>query len=190
MADKQLLAQIAHLLRPHATRIANMVARAVVQLADDSKKLQLLQLGVLAGETVDNAEHFQPYGFTSVPLAGAEALVVFPNGDRSHPIVIGTPDRQYRPTGGEAGSVTLYHYKGGSVTMLANGNIQLTPGPGGEVIVSAGGTTDRLVTVSEFTGHTHGATTIIAPGGGGGGPCTGVTGGAASVPGTQKLQSE
>jgi hypothetical protein len=54
-------------------RVANTIVRGVVQLADDGKKLQLLQLGALAGETIDNAEHFQPYGFSSVPLAGAEA---------------------------------------------------------------------------------------------------------------------
>lgn len=128
--------QIRHHLRPLVTRLANTIARAVVQLVDDSTKLQLLQLGVLAGETVDNAEHHQPYGFSSVPLAGAEAIVVFPNGDRSHPLVLAASDRRYRPTGGTPGQVTMYHHEGATVTMVA----------GGEVLVSNGGTAEALAT--------------------------------------------
>lgn len=111
-------------------RIANIVARAVVQLVDDAKKLQLLQVGVLAGETIDDAEHCQPYGFSSVPLAGAEAVVVFPNGDRSHPLAIAVSDRRYRPTGGQAGQVGLYHYLGAVLVMLANGTVEIRSAAG------------------------------------------------------------
>jgi phage baseplate assembly protein V len=184
--------QLRLLLRPLATKIANTIARGVVQLADDGLKLQLLQLGVLAGETIDDVEHFQPYGFSSVPLAGAEAAVAFPNGDRSHPIAIAVTDRRYRPIRGEGGQVNLYHYSGSKLTMLANGNIELQPGPGGEVLIrDEGGTVDRLVKKSEFDGHTHGPGTFTTPSaGGGGGPVTGASGGAAAVAGTQRLRSQ
>ena len=156
--DRETLSQLSHLLRPLATRLANTVARAVVQLVDDDKKRQLAQLGVLAGETVDGAEHFQPYGFSSVPLAGAEAVVVFPNGDRSHPLVVATSDNRHRPTGGEPGQVTMHHYKGAKVTMLENGDIEVTPGPSGEVLVSDGtGGAEPLVKLSEFMAHGHAA---------------------------------
>lgn len=172
-------------LRPLATRIANTVARAVVELADDTKKLQLLQVGALAGETIDGAEHHQPYGFSSVPLAGAEAVAVFPNGDRSHPLVIVASDRRYRPTGGQPGQVTMHHYSGAKVTMLANGNIEVQPGPGGEVLIKdAAGAVDRLVKKSEFDGHTHPGTGLACTGG----TVSGATGGAAAVAGTQKLR--
>jgi phage baseplate assembly protein V len=157
--DRDLLGQVGHLLRPLATRVANTVARAVVQLADDSTKLQLLQLGVLADETVDGAEHHQPYGFSSVPLAGAEAVVVFPCGDRSHPLVIAASDRRYRPTGGEPGQVTMHHYSGSVVTMRENGDIEVTAvgntifhgaavGPTGEGVVVGTG-------IDPFTGQTY-----------------------------------
>lgn len=188
--SRELLDQLGNLLRPHATRVANMVARAVVQLADDGKKLQVLQLGVLVGETLDGAEHHQSYGFSSVPKAGAEAVAVFPNGDRAHPLVVAVSDRRYRPTGGEDGQVTMYHYTGSKVTMLANGNIELEPGPGGEVLVTTGGATDRLVKKSEFDGHTHGPGSFTAPSGSSGGPVTGVSDGATAVAGTSLLQSE
>lgn len=44
MISRELLDQLRHLLRPLSTRIANTVARAVVHLVDDSKKMQLLQI--------------------------------------------------------------------------------------------------------------------------------------------------
>jgi len=69
---RDMLDQMRHLLRPIATRVVNSIARGVVQLVDDSVKMQLLQLGVLSGETIDGAERFQPYGLSSVPLPGAE----------------------------------------------------------------------------------------------------------------------
>lgn len=100
------------LLRPLATRIANMVARAVVQLADDAPRLQLLQLGAGPGETRDGCERFQEYGFTSVPLAGAEAVVIFPNGRRDHGLVVAVDDRRYRLTDLEPGDVALYRAGG------------------------------------------------------------------------------
>lgn len=163
--DRKLLEDLTnHVLRRISNRIANTVARGVVKLVDDSKKLQLLQLGVLAGETVDGAEHFQPYGFSSIPKGDAEAVVIFPNGDRSHPIVIGAPDRRYRPTGGQSGQVDLYHYSGSKVTMLASGDIVMKPGPGGKVLVDDGaGGTEPLVLRSEFLGHGHATAGTGAP---------------------------
>lgn len=178
------------MMRPLATRVNNMVARAVVQLVDDGRKLQMMQMGVLADEDVPDAEHFQSYGFSSVPLPGAEAVMLFPNGDRAHPLVIAASDRRYRPIGGVGGQVDIYHYKGAKVTMLDSGDIEVTPGPGGEVFIrDSGGTADRLVKKSEHDGHTHGPGSFTTPSSGGaGGPVTGVSGGAASVPGTQRLR--
>jgi phage baseplate assembly protein V len=188
--DRDTLAQLKQLLRPLATRIANSIARSVVQLVDDEKKLQLVQLGVLDGEDVPEGEHHQPYGFSSVPLAGAEAVVVFPNGDRSHPLVITASDRRHRPTGGEPGQVTMYHHGGAKVTMLANGNITVRPGPGGQVLVDDGSGAEPLVKRSEFLTHGHpiiaqAATTPCA------GPVTGAAPGSSlTFPGTGVLRAK
>ena len=51
--DRNTLDQLRNLLRPLATRVANSIARGVVQLVDDGKNPQLPQLCVLAVETVD-----------------------------------------------------------------------------------------------------------------------------------------
>jgi len=192
---REMLDQFSRLLRPLQTRIANSIARAVVQLVDDGKKLQLVQLGVLAGEDVDDAERFQNYGFSSVPLAGAEAVVLFPGGDRAHPLLLAVDDRRHRPTGSQPGEVTVYHHTGAKIHFQDDGDIEVQPAPGREVFIrSSGGSADRLVKRSEFVGHVHEATTgspvgtLAAPSGGG--PVTGHTAGAVSVAGTQALQAE
>lgn len=144
--SQDLLRQLEHVLRPLRLRIANMIVRGVVHLPDDAKKLQKLQVGGLAGETIDGAEHFQPYGFSSVPLAGAEHVTIFPNGDRSHPITIATSDRRYRPTGGEAGEVTVYNHTGAKSTFTKDGDIIATPAAGRKVIIKDSGDAGALPT--------------------------------------------
>src|SRR5690348_16559691 len=128
---REMLGQLEQLLRPIRTRLFNIAMRGVVRLADDGKKLQTLQVSVDKGtDPVGNAEHHQPYGFSSIPLAGAEAVVIFPNGDRGHPLVVATSDRRYRPTGGKAGEVTVYNNVGAKITMTKDGDIVATPAPG------------------------------------------------------------
>lgn len=117
MIARDVLAQVTQLLRPIRVALANSIARAVVQLVDDAKKQQMAQVGVLEGEDVDDAEHFQPYGFSSVPLPGAEAIVLFPGGDRGHPLVPVVSDRRYRPTSGQAGEVVLYTDEGDKIRL-------------------------------------------------------------------------
>lgn len=162
-SDRSTLVQLRHALRPLATRVANAVARAVVQLVDDGKKLQVLQVGVRAEEDVDDAEHHQPYGFSSVPLEGAEAVVVFPNGDRAHALVVAVSDRRYRPTGGQPGEVTLYNNANARVILKADGTIEAR---------SAGGTAVALATKADvqalrdaLTAHTHAFGTLACTGG-------------------------
>lgn len=138
--SRQLLEDIRHhLLRPLANRIANLAARAVVTLVDDARKLQLLQIGVLADETLDEAERFQEYGFTSVPVAGAEAVVVFPNGDRGHPLVVAVDDRRYRPTGLQPGEVAVYHKDGAIVKFTTAGDVVVSPKAGRSVLLGGSG---------------------------------------------------
>lgn len=158
--DRGTFDQLRQMLRPLATRIANIAARATVKLVNDGKKQQLVQLGALPGETIDDAEHFQPYGFSSVPLGGGEAVVIFPNGDRAHALVVAVADRRYRPTGGEPGEVTVYNNTGAKMTLTKDGDIIAEPAPGRSFIVrSPGGTEEPLVTRSEFNAHTHAVAT-------------------------------
>lgn len=91
--------------------MAGVLARGVVVLANATRKLQSLQLRITAGEVKDDMEHLEPYGFTSCPLEGAEALAGF-IGDRSHGVVLVVSDRRYRLPGLKGGEVALYTDEG------------------------------------------------------------------------------
>lgn len=145
-----MAAPIRHHTRPIWQAIRNTVARAVVHLVDDGRKLQRVQLGVLADETVDDAEHFQPYGFSSVPLVGAEAVAIFPGGNRAHPLLIAVADRRYRPTGSDPGEVTVYNHTGATAVFKANGDIVLTPAPGRKVRIGGDSASDPPALSSEL----------------------------------------
>ncbi len=194
--SRELIDQLGHLLRPIGTRVANMIARGVIQRVDDSTRMQLVQIGVQHGETVEGekgAEHFHPYGLTSVPLTDAESVVIFPDGDRSHPLVIVTSDRRYRPTDGDPGEVGLHnHIEGCRVKLLDSGDIEIQPAPGRQVFIrEEGGHAEPLVRRSEFLSHGHVivATAAVSPCAG---PVTGAAppGSSVAFPGTAKLEAE
>ncbi|EKN3612546.1 phage baseplate assembly protein, partial [Yersinia enterocolitica] len=79
--------------------LSNMLVRAVVRRLDSSSKNQMLQIQMIADELKDNIEHLEPYGFTSAAHTGAEAFAAFPDGDRSHGVVLVVADRRYRIKG-------------------------------------------------------------------------------------------
>lgn len=97
--------------------ITNIIDRAVITAVDTTSKCQMLALELIAGDPKENIEHLEPYGFTSVPFPGAETLAVFPDGDRSHGVVIVAADRRYRLKGLKGGEVALYTDEGDSVVL-------------------------------------------------------------------------
>lgn len=112
---------ISKMLAPAQRRLQNLVARGTVALSQAGKMMQALQVKLLAGETLDQVEHFEPYGFTSRPLGGAEVLTLSVDGDRSHTIVVVAADRRYRMTGFEEGEVAIHDDQGQSVHLTREG---------------------------------------------------------------------
>ncbi|AGC43251.1 phage assembly protein [Myxococcus stipitatus DSM 14675] len=105
--------------------IANVVARGFLRRANDTGRLQTLQVDVGAGETRE-VERFQNYGFTSVPPAGAEAAVVFVGGRRDHGIAVAVDDRRCRLAGLEQGEVAVYTDQGDKVVIKRGGVIEIS----------------------------------------------------------------
>jgi len=104
------------------TKIRMMLGRAVLTLVDDAKKMQSVQVAGMDRETLDDVEHPQPYGFTSHPLPGAEAFMMFVGGDRSHGIALVIDDRRYRLKPLDGGEVALYTHEGSKIA-LRNGRL-------------------------------------------------------------------
>ncbi|HEE5143752.1 TPA: phage baseplate assembly protein [Klebsiella pneumoniae] len=114
-------ANIGRSLAELGRRMRLMVDRALVRIVTDSLGRQNLQVQSLADETNDDVERFQNYGFTSVPPAGSEAIVVAVGGRRGGLVAIAVEDKGSRPRGGEEGDVILYHQEGHVIVLKKNG---------------------------------------------------------------------
>ncbi|WP_312993400.1 phage baseplate assembly protein V [Achromobacter animicus] len=106
--------------------LRNVVVRGVVAVVDAGRKLQAIQVRLTAGEVKGNVEHFEPYGWTSHPHPGAEAVVAFLGGDRSHGVVLCATDRRYRLVELEAGEVAIYSDEGDSVVLKRGRVVEVT----------------------------------------------------------------
>jgi phage gp45-like len=84
-----------------------------------------------ADESFTDRECIQHYGFSSRPLAGAEAILL---NEGNHVVMIGSDDRRYR-VAVEAGEVTLYTDEGDKIHFKRGKEIQVTAGV--KVVVSA-----------------------------------------------------
>ncbi len=103
-----MIRTILKLLEPVRRHLATLVNRAVVQTVNDAGGLQELQVQALADEIMDRIERIQEYGLTSVPLPGAECVLLSVGGVRSNAMVIAVDDRRYRLQGLQGGEVALY----------------------------------------------------------------------------------
>lgn len=153
--------------------MAGVLARGVVVLANATRKLQSLQLRITAGEVKDDMEHLEPYGFTSCPHAGAEALAGF-IGDRSHGVVLVVSDRRYRLPNLQAGEVALYTDEGdrvvlkrGRVIEMETQTLRITAGQGVEFDTPLISTTGRIESAGDQVAagisqveHVHGGVMI------------------------------
>lgn len=106
-------------------KIRNIVARGMVALVSPGSMMQTLQMRLTAGEVKDGMEHFEPYGFTSNPKAGAEGVALFFGGDRSHGVVVCVGDRRFRLKGLEPGEVALYTDQGDSLVFKRGRIVEL-----------------------------------------------------------------
>jgi phage baseplate assembly protein V len=165
--EHELRAAVEAVMGHMGQRILATSARALITGVNDSGPLQLLQLEILPGET-PWAQRVTEYGFTSAPLAGAEAAVIHVLGRRSHPIIIAVDDRRFRVKDLANGEVCIYDDLGQQVHLTRTGivvngagnPVTITNTPKlhvdgaieatGEITAKAGGA--AAVTVS---GHTH-----------------------------------
>lgn len=118
---------LGRVMEPIARRVRLMVARAVIELVNDATRMQSVQVSLLSDELRDSVERFQEYGFTSVPLPGAEGVALAVSGNRDHVVVVATDDRRYRKLGMQPGEVAIYNNVGDYVILKA-GEIEVRHG--------------------------------------------------------------
>lgn len=159
-------------------RIMNMIGRCVLAAVTDSKKLQEVKVTILEGETKEEIEHFQNYGFTSNAPGNSEGLALSLNGNRDHTVVINIDNREFRLKSLASGEVAMYSKFGNKIIMKADGSIEeacagKTINSSGDVNVNSGhvkmsgqqtvkediNITDQNTSISSiksiFNNHTH-----------------------------------
>ena len=120
--------QLEKIFAPLKRRVLQTVARALIQTIADDKGLQKLQVELLADEVHSNVDRVQNYGFTSVPLPGAEGVFLAVGGAREHGVIIALDDRRYRLKNLAPGEVAIYtdegdkiHFKRGKIIEINSG---------------------------------------------------------------------
>lgn len=112
-------------LRSLQKRVVLVIGRGIIKTVNDGPKLQICQASFLADELRDGVERMQEYGFTSVPLPGAEAISVFLGGNRDHGVIIACDDRRYRVKGLAGGEVCIYSDEGDKVHFKRNNIVNI-----------------------------------------------------------------
>ena len=138
-------------------RTRNMIRLTEVSLARESTSLRELQLQDRGRTGPDDIQHLEPYGFTSAPLAGAEAIVLSPEGDRTRALVIAVGDRRYRVIV-EAGEVCIYNNAGHKIVLKSDRIVVEAPlveiRPSGGVLTALNGVLTGT-DIDPYTGQTY-----------------------------------
>lgn len=101
--------------------LKDLINRATVSAKNGTRKLRTLQIQLLGGDIREPIEHFEPYGFTSEPHVGAEAIGLALGGDRDQTLAVVVADRRYRPTDLKGGEVCVFDDLGRKVYLSRNG---------------------------------------------------------------------
>lgn len=91
--------------------------RGVLNLIKSADEIQKTQVSALADETLQDVEFMQQFGFTSVPPAGTQAVIIPVGGRTTHGIVIATENGAYRIKALKDGEVAIYDQSGSSITL-------------------------------------------------------------------------
>lgn len=96
--------------------------RGGLNVVKSGGEIQKAQVSALADETLQDVELMQHFGFTSVPPANTEAVVIPIGGKTTHGIVIATENGAFRVKDLKNGEVAIYD-QSGSTIILKNGRV-------------------------------------------------------------------
>lgn len=106
-------------------RISLMIGRAVINAVEANGGRVLLTLDMLKDEDSRLVELAEPWGLTSIPLVGAEAVTLAVMGERGNKIAISLGDRRHRPKDGVPGESILFDEQGQRIAIKRDG-IEIT----------------------------------------------------------------
>lgn len=83
-----------------------------------------IQVTILDGETLNNVDRIEPYGFSYRPKPGCRAHLFFPAGDRSYGVALVIGDKRYQMDLIE-GEVALHDDEGNHVYIKRGGIVEV-----------------------------------------------------------------
>ncbi len=95
-----------------------MLRRATILEVDDAGTQQRVRLRGLKGEEFSAVYRAQPHGLSSVPQAGAEAVLLALGGRSDRVVMLGGESGALRPTGLPPGATALYGAQGELVSLV------------------------------------------------------------------------
>jgi len=109
-------------------RVVMMIGAGRVSTTGDAGSVQRLQVQLRGDSEIrDSTPRVAEYGFTSVPIPGCDAVVIFAGGDRSEGIIIATGDQRYRLSNLAPGEVAIHDDQGQKVHLTRSGIIIHSP---------------------------------------------------------------
>ncbi|PDO83348.1 phage baseplate assembly protein V [Kosakonia pseudosacchari] len=102
-------------------QVQSLITRAVIGSVNAATKCQTVDVSLIASEEKTGVEHLEPYGFTSRADAGSEAVLLFPDADRSHAVAIVVADRRYRLKGLANKEVAIFDDQGLVIKLSRDG---------------------------------------------------------------------
>ena len=126
-------------------RLMLLIGRAVIAAVRADGGRVELDLGQLEDEEPRDVELAEPWGFTSIPLPGAEALTLSVMGERGQRVAISMGDRRHRPRDGQPGESILFDDQGQRIGVRRDRLELVTPMKlvieAGEIEIAAGSLT-------------------------------------------------
>lgn len=114
------------LLEPLRRRMAVMIGRCILSALDSAPGVQSAAVTIMADENMKGVEYMEPYGFTSVPLAGSEGIILNIGAQRGACVALCLGSRKFRLRGLKSGEVALYTDEGDRLVFERGQTVRLT----------------------------------------------------------------
>lgn len=99
--------------------------RGLLALVNTAPNIALVQVSGVAGETIQDNELLQHYGFSSNPPAGSAVIVLPLGGKTSQAVIIGSEHGLYRIKNLLVGETVIYNRHGDKVYIKDDGTINI-----------------------------------------------------------------
>lgn len=106
-------------------KMNNFLSRGKLLDFDNTSKVPLLKVGLMANEIYDGLEFPQQFGIKSYPPKNCEVITAHFGGNRNHGTVLNAFDRNLMPDDLEEGETCLYNAFNARITLDKDSNIKL-----------------------------------------------------------------